>query len=110
MAVGHYHSATPKFHNAYKQRVLSGWMKLCGSNKKDGPRLEQTVMQFDDISDVDDVPKITRKSTPKDIRPFAKVKKVYYSLNGKESSHSISNEKTSYALDNVSSRQYYSLD
>jgi hypothetical protein len=110
LAVGHYHSATPKFHNAYKQRVLNGWMKLCGSNKKDGLRLEQTVMQFDDISDIDDVPKITRKSTPSDIRPFAKVKKVYYSLNGHETAHSISTKKSSYALDNASGRQYYSLD
>ena len=110
LAVGHYHSATPKFHNAYKQRVLSGWMKLCGSNKKVEPRLEQTVMQFDDISDIDDVPKITRKSTPRDIRSFAKVKKVYYSLNGNGPAHSISTEKSSYALDNASGRQYYSLD
>lgn len=110
LAVGHYHSATPKFHNAYKQRVLSGWMKLCGSNKKDGLRLEQTVMQFDDISDIKREPKEEKYITPNEIRPFAKVKKVYYSLDGNTPAHSMNSERSSYSLDNASSRQYYSLD
>ena len=72
--------------------------------------IDNKLDKFDDISDIDDVPKITRKSTPRDIRSFAKVKKVYYSLNGNGPAHSISTEKTSYALDNASGRQYYSLD
>ncbi len=108
-AIGHYHSATPKFHNAYKQRVFSHWSRIT-KNKERMPRLERAVMKFDDVDAVAKEPKVVKKITPEEIRPFARVKKVYYSLDAGVPSHSMKTERTSYALDNASNKQYYSLD
>lgn len=108
-AVGHYHSATPKFHNAYKQRVFGNWSRLT-NNKLGKPRLEKAVMKFDNVEEVVKEPKITKKVIPEEIRPFARVKRVYYTLDSGAPSHSLQTQKTSYALDNASSKQYYSLD
>ena len=111
LAIGHYHSATPKFHNAYKKRVISQWMQLtkASSTKTDSPQLAQTVLKFDDVSDIKNEP--TAKSIPhQEITSYAKVKKIYYSLDGSASAKSINSEKSSYALEGTSNRQYYSLD
>lgn len=109
LAVGHYHSATPKFHNAYKQRVFSNWSHL--SNKKDHPQVERAVMKFDEVeSDMPAKPKVIRRSVPQEIRPFARATKVYYSLDSTGPSQPLAPVKTSYTLDNSRSKQYYSLD
>ncbi len=112
LAIGHYHSATPKFHNAYKQRVISQWMKLTkagGGTQTAGPQLAQTVLKFDDISDIKN--EQTAKPAPsQEVSPYARVKKVYYSLDGSTPSSPLNSAKASYALENTASRQYYSLD
>lgn len=112
LAIGHYHSATPKFHNAYKQRVIAQWMKLTKagtSTQTEGPDLAQTVLKFDDVSDIKN--EQTAKSVPpQEVSPYARLKKVYYSLDGNAPARSINSAKTSYPLENAASRQYYSLD
>ncbi len=110
LAIGHYHSATPKFHNAYKQKVISHWMRITSNTKSENPRLSQTVLKFDDVADIKNEPTTNKVTTPHEIRPFAKIKKVYYSLEGGTPARSINPEKSSYVLENSPSRQYYSLD
>lgn len=109
-AIGHYHSATPKFHNAYKQRVISQWMKLTkargGEAQTEGPQLAQTVLKFDDVSDIKNEP----AAKPMPPQEYARAKRVYYSLDGSAPARSVNSEKSSYALESTSSRQYYSLD
>jgi len=108
-AIGHYHSATPKYHNAYKQRVMSNWTRLT-NNKTQMPRLERAVMKFDNVDEIANVPKVAKRVEHQNITPFARVKKVYYSLDSGAPSHTMQTKKTSYALENASSKQYYSLD
>lgn len=104
-AVAYYHSASPKFHNIYKQKVLTNWNRLCKSSKDcDQPKLAQTVLKFDDVS--------TIKSTPQTaIRPYAKVKRVYYAING-NNSPAILKQTCSKNTDTTlrNGRMYYSLD
>ncbi len=96
-AVGHYHSATLKYHNAYRQRVMSQWVQLSKNCKviKGSVPLAQTVIYFDDLTNI--------KAGPQTVlRSFAKVKKrVYCAL-----TELIPNPK----LENGSSRQFYSVD
>lgn len=104
-AVAYYHSASPKFHNTYKQKVLTNWNRLCKSSKDcDPPKLAQTVLKFDDVS--------TIKSTPQTaIKPYAKVKRVYYAINGNNSPAMLKQtcaKNTDTTLSN--GRMYYSLD
>lgn len=111
-AIGHYHSATPKFHNAYKQRVINQWMRFTkagGGTQTEGPQLAQTVLKFDDVSDIKNEPTVKPMPSP-EISSYARVKRVYYSLDGSTPARSINSEKSSYSLENTSSRQYYSLD
>lgn len=110
LAIGHYHSATPKFHNAYKQRVLNNWMQLTGSHQPASTRFERTLLQFDNVEDIKNERQVTQASLPREVRPFAKVKRVYYSLDNNTPAYSMNSEKTSYTLENGTNRQYYSLD
>lgn len=112
LAVGHYHSATPKFHNAYKQKVFNNWSYL-NRNANASPCLEPAVIKFDSLENAEvaeQKPKIIKKSTLKEVRPFVNVRKVYYSLDSSGSSHSLAPAKAAYKLEDTQARQYYSLD
>lgn len=105
-AVCHYHSATPKYHNVYRQKVMSQWANLCKNTKLvSGTQLSQTVLRFDDLDDVDDVSKKTKLVPQTSIRPFAKAKKVYYTINGTLPTKAAQTQNT-----NSSSKQFYSVD
>lgn len=104
-AVAYYHSASPKFHNTYKQKVLTNWNRLCKSlNAGDHPQLAQTVLKFDDVSAL--------KSTPQTaIKPYAKVKRVYYSINGNSNPEIVKQTCAKNSDTKLSNgRMYYSLD
>lgn len=104
-AVAYYHSASPKFHNTYKQKVLRNWNRLCKSSRAcDHPQLAQTVLKFDNAN--------TLKSTPQTaIKPYAKVKRVYYSIDGKNNPSIVKQTSASNTDAKLSNgRMYYSLD
>ena len=120
-AVGHYHSATPKFHNAYKQKVLNHWVQLSKDSKTTGTlsgntTMAQTVLRFDDLANIGDDSNCVKAIPQTSIRPFAKIKRVYYALDGSSPSRTLSTstkasaKKTQARLESVSSRQFYSLD
>lgn len=105
-AVCHYHSATPKYHNIYRQKVMSQWTKLCKNTKLvEGTQLAQTVLRFDDSEEIDEYSKKTKLVPQTSIRSFAKAKKVYYALNGTLPTKVAQTQST-----NASSKQFYSLD
>lgn len=109
LAIGHYHSATPKFHNAYKQRVFNNWTRF-NKNKTNQFHLKPALMQLDDIEQEKKNPKVIKRLAPQEIRPFARATKVYYSLDSGGPSQSLASVKSSYTLENTRDRQYYSLD
>ncbi len=88
---------------------MSNWARLT-NNKSQTPRLERAVMKFDNVDELAKVPKVVKKIERQNITPFARVKKVYYSLDSGAPSQAIQTKKTSYALEDASSKQYYSLD
>lgn len=52
-AVAHYHSASPRFHNPYRQRVMGVWQKL---KNNQGPRLQTAVFQKPQELKIDETP------------------------------------------------------
>ncbi len=125
-AVGYYHSATPKFHNAYKQKVLNHWVQLSKNSKaadhkasgklSNNTQLAQTVLRFDDVANLGDASSGAKAGPQTSIRPFAKIKRVYYALDGSIPSRSrsmtkaIAKKSKVHQLEVASSRQFYSLD
>jgi soluble lytic murein transglycosylase-like protein len=103
-AVAYYHSASPKFHNIYKKKVLGHWSHLCKSYDSGEPnQLAQTVLKFDDAGAI--------KSTPQTaIKPYAKVKRTYYSIDGSSPNLSKQTYVRSSGSEVSNGRMYYSLD
>ncbi len=112
LAIGHYHSAKPQHHNAYKQKVLNNWVKTSQNKKMPTPDLKKTVLEFDDLKDIESKLKRTSVNPKHEITPFASVKRVYYPLDTGAPARSVNieSERVSYPLENATSRQYYSLD
>ncbi len=109
-AVCHYHSATPKYHNVYRQKVMSQWANLCKNTKLvGGIQLAQTVLRFEDLEEIDEDSKKTKLVPQTSIRPFAKAKKVCYTINGILPARGAVN-KPQDKSENASSKQFYSLD
>lgn len=107
-AVAHYHSASPKFHNVYKQKVLSHWKRLC--NKSQNPnetnQLSQTVLKFDNSGALQN-----HKQTA--IKPYGKVKRVYYAIDGSNANQSRQatvNKEPNKSNGISNGRMYYNLD
>lgn len=108
-AICHYHSASPKYYNPYKQKVMNQWAWLCKSAKTDkfkNAQLAQTIIRFDDLNNINNDLKKTRASLQTSIRPFARVKKVFYALDGKV----VKIKSQVKQQGNTVNKQLYSLD
>lgn len=90
-AVAYYHSASPKFHNKYRKNVMKQWSNLAKVNNE--KNITNTVLKDNNF-----------------IKPYAKIKRVYYTIEGGENKHSqIKNSNnTTQRINN--GRTYYSLD
>lgn len=109
-AICHYHSASPKHYNAYKQKVLKQWTSLCRNVRLhtfNNTHLAQTVIRFDDLESINENIKNVKICPQTSIRTFAKVKKIYYGLDGSKI-NKISQRKQN--SDNHHKKQLYSLD
>lgn len=124
-AVGHYHSANPKFHDNYRRKVLKNLAKISTKHEEKGcvngqiihertkqfsenMQLSQIILHSTDLRDIDS--EAVRSRLPRTaIRLFAKIKRAYATLASMNlrSSRSGTAQKPVYIVD---SRQSYVLD